>query len=421
MTTLKNVLKCAGFSEKYCDMLDTYKSNDQTDRLLGVKGTDQPGYLVVIDEVNLLRFILEDFTLHGKNIQSLSYTNVPIMALNEDDLKDVEEINLKTCTVGPGFHTHKKLPVYFCYENAELSLSTTVTTTGSHKYINRAALISLESLESIQEYIESVKRKNKETKLLKRYTVHDMEWEQDLIPLRKAHTLFLGDLWTQLYADAQDFFSEDTKKYYIERGISYVRSYLFHGHPGNGKSACIRTLASELGVNLYSLNLSMARLDDMALIDMMSLVHRNSIVAIEDIDRIFDHHSANQSASSVSFATFLNILDGTLAKDGIMFILTCNAFDQLDEALCRSGRIDKILEFPDANLKTAEKMFLSFYPEHKTEAKKFVTQLNSLKQVPVAAVQEFFIKNRKRKAEELLSDVTPSLFKSRRKTNVLMG
>jgi chaperone BCS1 len=419
MTTLKHVLKCAGFSVKFCDMLDTYMSDKPDTPLLGPKGTEQPGYLVVIDEVNLLRFVLEDFTLHGKNVQSLSYTNVPIMALSDDDLKDVEEINLKTCTVGPGFHTHKKWPVYFCYENTEVS--TTITKIDSHKYVNRAALISLTSLESLQEYIESVKKKNKETKLLKRYTVHDMEWEQDMIPLRKADTLFLGDLWTNLYADAQDFFSEETKKFYIEHGISYVRSYLFHGHPGNGKSACIRTLASELGVNLYSLNLSMARLDDMALIDMMSLVHRNSIVAIEDIDRIFDNHSANQSASSVSFATFLNILDGTLAKDGIMFILTCNAFDQLDEALCRSGRIDKILEFPDANLKTAEKMFLSFYPEHKTEAKKFVNKLNTLKQVPVAAVQEFFLKNRKRKAEELLSDVEPSLFKSRRKTNVLIG
>lgn len=412
MTTLCNLLKCAGFSEKYCQMLDSRED------LFKKKGTDQKGYLVVIDEVNLLRFVLEDLTVHGKNVQSLSYTNIPITAVGDDDVKDDEIIDLKTCTVGPGIHAHKKFKILFCYENAEVS---TVLSTGNHKFVNRAAIISLESLEVVKEYIESVQKKNKETKLLKRYTCHDMEWEQDLIPLRKADTLFLGDIWTELYADAKDFFSEDTKKFYIDRGISYVRSYLFHGHPGNGKSACIRTLASELGVNLYSLNLSIARLDDMGLIDMISSVHRNSIVAIEDIDRIFDNHSANQSASSVSFATFLNVLDGILSKDGIMFILTCNAFDQLDEALCRSGRIDKILEFPDANLKTAEKMFLSFYPEKKEEAKKFVKGVVQLKQVPVAAVQEFFIKNRKRKAEEVVADIDSSAFKSRRKTNVMSG
>jgi predicted AAA+ superfamily ATPase len=380
--------------------------------------TEQKGYLVVIDEVNLLRFVLEDMTVNGKNIQSLSYTNLPITAVGEEDVKDDEVIDLKTCTVGPGLHAHKKFSIFFCYENAELS---TVLSTGNHKFINRAAILSMESLEVVKEYIDSIQKKNKETKLLKRYTCHDLEWEQDLIPLRKSETLFLGDIWKNLYEDARDFFSEDTKKFYIDRGISYVRSYLFHGHPGNGKSACIRTLASELGVNLYSLNLSIARLDDMGLIDMISTVHRNSIVAIEDIDRIFDHHSANQSASSVSFATFLNVLDGILSKDGIMFILTCNAFDQLDEALCRSGRIDKIVEFPDATLKTAEKMFLSFYPEKKEEAKKFVTELKHMKQVPVATVQEFFIKNRKRKAEEVIQDVDQSMFKSRRKTNVLMG
>jgi chaperone BCS1 len=218
--------------------------------------------------------------------------------------------------------------------------------------------------------------------------------------------------------DVAEFTSDDTRNFYTKHGLPYIRTYLFYGNPGNGKTSCIKSLASELNMNLYSLNLSSAQLDDSALVDMIHSVRRKSIVAIEDVDRVFNNHTGNESPSSVSFSTMLNVMDGILSKDSIIFVLTCNNKDLLDDALRRCGRIHREFEFPDASAKVAEDMFLSFYPEQTESAKVFAKKIRDKQKLPVASLQEFFVRNRKRSADEAASenlDAKNSMFVSRRK------
>ena len=271
-------------------------------------------------------------------------------------------------------------------------------------------------MQVLHDYLKSLEKKNDSKRQLNRFIFTDGRWLKDTIQPRSAETLFTRDnVWQELLTDAQDFLNESTRTFYALHGIPYVRNYLFYGPPGNGKSACIRTLASACNLNLYSLNLSTAQMDDSSLISLIHSVAKQSIVAMEDIDRIFDHFSANQSSSSISFAALLNVLDGLLAKEGIIFVLTCNKYDQLDDALRRCGRIHRQFEFKDANSTIMENMFLSFYPEKVQNAKEFSTLLKKTRDVPVAAIQEFFIKRRKCSSEEAVKDVDTDEFANRRK------
>ena len=369
MVLLDHLLACAGFSESF----------RASTKHLG------EGCMALLDEPNLLRFVLEDMTKLMKHHVSLNYTNLTLPSLRETDLEQ-EQVDYKTCTIGVGLHKHPEKNIYLC---CEALTGESMVNTGLYRFTTRSALITTEaSMKVIQEYIESLQKQNQEEKKLKRYLLNssDFEWIQDKIDLRSPDTLFLGKLWTELLSDAQDFLSPETKEFYGKRGIPYVRSYLFHGHPGNGKSACIKTLASTLNLNLYCLNLTISRMDDMSLLSVIHDVRKNSIVAIEDIDRVFDHFSANQTASSVSFSTFINILDGIFSKEGLIFILTCNDRDKMEEALVRSGRIDKSFEFPDASDKMLDEMYMSFYPGEKADAEKFKSHLKNIKGIPVATL-----------------------------------
>ena len=411
MSHLRSILRVSGFSKQFCAILD------EREDLFGYKGCHQPGFMVVIDEANLLRFVLEDFTRNGKQLQTLSYTNLSLEALREDDLKDTE--HCRTVTVGPGLHAHNIHNVFFCYENADIQ---PLMNSGVHKYVNRAAIVSLVSLETVQEYLLNLQKHNEEEKKLKLYVCQDMEWQQQKVPLRLSHTLFVGKIWQEVYEDAKEFLLPETKKFYADHGTPYVRSYLFHGQPGCGKSSTAKVLASELKLDLYSLSLTLSRMDDMSLMTLLYSVDTPAVVSIEDIDRVFDNFSSNQTSSSVSFSMLLNLMDGPLAREGLIFILTCNDYAKLDDAIKRFGRIDREFEFPHVSLKTIEKMFLSYYPKKKSEAKLFVTKLKKdrhvVGQTPACTFQEFFLRNRKRKAEEVICELDPQFFKKRRVSTV---
>jgi len=152
---------------------------------------------------------------------------------------------------------------------------------------------------------------------------------------------------------------------------------------------------------------------------MVHSVLKRSIVAMEDVDRIFNNFTHNETASSVSFSTMINLLDGILSKDGVIFVLTCNHKDQLDEALRRCGRIHREFEFKDASPNVAEDLFLSYYPQATEAAKKFAKKIKDRPNVPVASLQEFFLKNRKRTATEAAGNqLDESMFESRRKLDL---
>jgi mitochondrial chaperone BCS1 len=163
-------------------------------------------------------------------------------------------------------------------------------------------------------------------------------------------------------ADMTEFLA--SRSWYTDRGLPYRRGYLLFGPPGSGKSSLAFALASELGMDLFVLNLAAPKLDDMGLALLMRRVSPKGILLIEDVDAAFaERTKATDDASHVTFSGLLNALDGVGSRDGQITMMSTNHIERLDPALIRPGRIDHRLFLGNARRSQAAELFQRFFPE----------------------------------------------------------
>jgi len=130
---------------------------------------------------------------------------------------------------------------------------------------------------------------------------------------------------------------------YIKFGRSYKTSFLLTGVPGSGKSSFVKAIAHKYNRMIFILNFTKNLTDD-AMIELFSEITDNSILLLEDIDSYFVDRKAQDI--NVSFSVLINCLDGVLSKgNGLIAFITANNPNNLDPALIRPGRIDKIVTF----------------------------------------------------------------------------
>lgn len=142
-----------------------------------------------------------------------------------------------------------------------------------------------------------------------------------------------------------DFF--DQRSGLAELGLSVKKGLLFYGPPGTGKTHTIHYLASRLNDHTTFLITAeqVGRLD--AYMTLARLL-QPSIVVIEDADLIAQHrYDMDDTIQQVLLNKLLNQMDGLTPDAEILFILTTNRPEALEEALTsRPGRIDQAIEFP---------------------------------------------------------------------------
>jgi len=139
---------------------------------------------------------------------------------------------------------------------------------------------------------------------------------------------------------------------------------------------------------------------------------RRALIVLEDIDAYFGRNRETlHSKCPLTFSGLLNALDGVSSTDGQIFILTTNFVEKLDEALIRSGRVDRKIQFPSVDPDLAAAMFLQFYPDERDAANEFRSQMVKLIQNPdqiklcMADLQQHFIQHRKNIASVAASDI----------------
>lgn len=165
----------------------------------------------------------------------------------------------------------------------------------------------------------------------------------------------------------KDFAGQDhLKKYHMEAIISPMKNgdidivpkgILFTGPPGTGKTMFARCLAGEAGINFVELKMSKikdkwvgesAKRFDKALACIRSIAPVG--VFIDEIDQAFSRgEGQSNTVQSDLFAMFLTILSEPKNRGQILWIGATNYPNKLDEALKRTGRMDKKMPFLPPN------------------------------------------------------------------------
>lgn len=215
-------------------------------------------------------------------------------------------------------------------------------------------------------------------------------------PCRDLSTLYFdNNIHIEILEELKNFLSHETEQEYIQFGIPYKYNVLLEGYPGTGKSSIIHVLASELNMNVCTIAFD-RELTDKQFMRAFKNVPDNSIIILEDIDTCFKDRTEKDNHVGLTFSGLLNTLDGASSVWKQIIIMTTNFKCNLDEALIRPGRIDKVVHFDYASKKQINIIFNKFFPNSEDLFKSFYTEIKNYK-LTTAMLQQFFFRNRKEK------------------------
>jgi len=159
---------------------------------------------------------------------------------------------------------------------------------------------------------------------------------------RDVDSLVLREgLKEEILRDVEDFYA--SKEWYDRLHIPHQRGYLLKGPPGTGKTSLVGTMAGFFNLKLCPLELGSID-DDSTLRRAFTNVPGRAIIVIEDFDSFFEGRKPKNPDSKITFSGLLNAVNGIIHSPGRLLVLTTNRVENIDPALSRVGRIDRIFE-----------------------------------------------------------------------------
>lgn len=178
-----------------------------------------------------------------------------------------------------------------------------------------------------------------------------------LLKRKETKVIMKDGLLDFFYKDISDW--KNSEAWYAEREVPYRRGYVLYGPPGTGKTSLVKHLGAYFCMNVHVL--TAGSLNSSSFTRAIRNVSENSIILIEDVDCFFKART-KKDATLVDFSTLLNTLDGVVSMENIIVIMTTNNIDDLDAALIRPGRIDKVVEIPLCTTNQAQRLLEKFFP-----------------------------------------------------------
>ena len=237
-------------------------------------------------------------------------------------------------------------------EEGEAKMNTSFSITDSHLFYFKRMIVSCESLVTLTRFTDSVKNfeiSEKSNHDVRIYYNFKNYWEfYTTIKPQSIDNIYLEpEIKDNLVQFIDNFIDE--KDRYIRFGRLHKTNILLYGIPGSGKTCLCKAIAKKYKRDIYMFNFSKS-LTDEVFIQLMKEIPKQSIILLEDIDSFFEKRDSLNI--NISFSCLINILDGTMSSgnSSIMFI-TANNPQNIDSALLRPGRIDKIIKFDYPNKK----------------------------------------------------------------------
>ena len=140
---------------------------------------------------------------------------------------------------------------------------------------------------------------------------------------------------------------------------------LLHGDPGTGKTSYIKHLTSLIKEkDILFIPPSMAEMLSEPSIIPFLMDHKNSILIIEDAERVISDREGNGSPAGVS--NILNLTDGILGDClSIQIVATCNMKrEKIDQALLRKGRLIAEHKFSKLSVEESNNLLKHLEKDH---------------------------------------------------------
>ena len=200
---------------------------------------------------------------------------------------------------------------------------------------------------------------------------------------------------------------KNNRELYEKMGIPYKGGIILSGSPGCGKSSAILAIATYLNKDIYYLDLGKIKTNKELKISIdfvktsshnggviifedidcmtdivkcrsgklgynLSLVSNNTYTAMPTIENTLSNISVEPSITKtintqnddLSLSFLLNILDGTMAPENIIFIMTTNHREILDPALIRPGRMDISIDIKKCDTYQLQQIYHDLYNRH---------------------------------------------------------
>ena len=206
------------------------------------------------------------------------------------------------------------------------------------------------------------------------------------VPYTKDATwgeLFLPE---EIKAELKDLVENflESKDFYLEKKIPWKRGILLFGPPGNGKTSIIRTIISEYnfkpvtfvpGANAESMREAFSYAEEQS----------PALLYIEDLDSLIEN--------GLDISTFLNLLDGISAKNGLLVIATANDVRKLKANIMkRPSRFDRKWKIPTPNQEMAYIYLKKWFGTIITAAKcRELAKLSEKHELSYAYLKELYI------------------------------
>jgi DNA polymerase III delta prime subunit len=133
-------------------------------------------------------------------------------------------------------------------------------------------------------------------------------------------------------------------------GQSTRKGLLLYGPPGTGKTHVIRYIASNLPERTTVL-ITAEEVRNLTQYMLLARTLQPSIVVLEDVDLVGrSREGMNSPNTEVLLNRLLNEMDGLRDDADVLFVLTTNRPDDIEEALAsRPGRVDEAIEIANPN------------------------------------------------------------------------
>jgi hypothetical protein len=253
-----------------------------------------------------------------------------------------------------------------------------------------------------------------------RSNLHIRVIEGDDIPYTKDHTwdeLFLPEsIKTEVRSLVENFLA--SQEFYVKNRIPWKRGILLYGKPGNGKTSIIRTIISHYNFKPVTI---VPEANNEAVREAFTYAEEQSpsLLYFEDLDSLLE--------KSVDTSSFLNLMDGISAKNGLLIIATANDVKKLKTNITdRPSRFDRKFEIPLPNAEMAyiylKRWFGNLISVNKGKdlakyAAKYEFSYAYLKELYISSMFEALAHNRKAPTEKDVQNALNRLVKDKNLLN----